>query len=163
MILEKSRETAQERVKMLSISVHLVMSNSLDCSTPGFPVHHQLQKLAQSHVHWVGDAIKPSHPLLSSSPDFNLSQNRIFSYESVLHIMWLKYWSFSFCISPSSKYSGLIFFRINWLDLLAVQGTLKGLFQQHRSKASILLHSAFFMVQLSHPYITTGKTIGLTR
>ena len=88
---------------------------------------------------------------------------RVFSYESVLPIRWPKYWRFSFSISPSSEYSGLIFFRMDWLDLLAVQGTLKSLFQHHSSKASIFQHSAFFIVQLSHPYMTTGKTIALTR
>ena len=88
---------------------------------------------------------------------------RDFSNESVLHIRWPKYWSFSFSISPSGEYSGLISFRMNWLDLLAVQGTLKSLLQHHSSKPSILRHSAFFIVQLSHPYITTGKTIVLTR
>ena len=88
---------------------------------------------------------------------------RVFSNESVLHIRWPKYWSMSFSISPSNKYSGLTSFRMDWLDLLAVQGTLKGLLQHHSSKASILQHSAFFIVQLSHPYMTTGKTIALTR
>ena len=88
---------------------------------------------------------------------------RVFSSESVLHIRWPKYWSFSFNISPSNEYSGLISFRMDWLDLLAIQGTLRSLLQHHSSKASILQHSAFFMVQLSHPYITTGKTIALTR
>ena len=88
---------------------------------------------------------------------------RVFSNESVLHIRWPKYWSFSFSISPSNEYSGLIFLRIDWLDLLAVQGTLKSLLQHHSSKASIFWHSAFFIVQLSHPYMTTGKTIALTR
>ena len=88
---------------------------------------------------------------------------RVFSNESALPIRWLKYWSFSFSISPSHEYSGLISFRMDWLDLLAVQGTLKSLFQHHRSKASILQHSAFFIVQLSHPYMMTGKTIALTR
>ena len=88
---------------------------------------------------------------------------RVFSNESALHIRWPKYWSFSFSISPSNEYSGLIPSRINWLDLLAVQGTLKSLLQHHSSKASILCHSAFFIVQLSHPYMTTGKTIILTR
>ena len=88
---------------------------------------------------------------------------RVFSNESVLHIWWPKYWSFSFSISPSNEYSGLISFRMDWLDLLAVQGTLKNLLQHHSSKASILLLFAFFIVQLSHPYMTTGKTIALTR
>ena len=130
----------------------------MDCSAPGFHVHHQLPKLAQTHVHQVGDAIQPSHPLLSPSPPvFNLSQNQVFPNESVLRIRWPKYWSFSFSISPSNECSGLISFRIDWWDLLAVQGTLKSLFQHHSSKALILCFSAFFIVQLSHPYMTTGK------
>ena len=97
------------------------------------------------------------------SSAFNLSQHRVFSNESVIHIGWPKYWSFSFSISLSNEYSGLIFFRMDWLDLLAVQGTLKSLLQHCSSKASILRRSAFFTVQFSHPYMTTGKTIGLTR
>ena len=100
------------------------------------------------------------HPLLL--PPSIFPSIRVFSNESVFHIRWPKYWSFGFSISPSDKYSGLIFFRMDWLDLLAVQGTLKSLLQHHRSTASILQHSAFFTVQLSHPYMTTGKTIGLT-
>ena len=134
------------------------------CSTPSFPVHHQLPELAQTCVHWVSDAIQPSHPLSSSSPPAcNLSQNQVFSNESVLCFRWPKYWSFSFSISPSNEYLGLISLRIDWLDLLAVQWTLKSLLQHHSSKASILQCSTFFMVQLSHPYMTTGKTIALTR
>ena len=122
----------------------------MDCSTPGFPVHHQLPELAQTHVHRVSDAIQQSHPLLSPSPPaFNLSQHQGLSNESALRIRWPKYWSFSFNISPSSEYSGLISFRIDWFDLLAVQGTLKSLLQHHSSKASILQCSAFFMVQLT--------------
>ena len=124
---------------------------------PGFPVHHQLPELAQNHVHHVGDAIQPSHPLSSPSPTFNLPSIRVFSTESVLCIRWSKYWSFSLSICPSNEYSGLISFRIDWLDLLAVQGTLKSLLKHHSLKASILRHSAFFIVQLSHPYITIGK------
>ena len=136
----------------------------MDCSTPGLPVHHQLPELPQTHVHQVGDAIQPSHPLLSPSPPtFHLCRISVFSNESVLYIRWPKYWSFSFSISPSNEYSGLISFRMNWLDLLAVQGTLKSLLQHHSSKASILRCSAFIIVQLSHPYMTTGKTIALTR
>ena len=137
----------------------------MDCNMPGFPVHHQLPELAQTHVYWVSGAIQPSHPLLSPSPPaFNLSQHpRIFSNESVLHIRWPKYWSFSFIIGPSNEYSGLISFRIDWFDLLAVQQTLKSLLQHHSSKASILWHSAFFTVQLSHLYMTTGKIIALSR
>ena len=141
------------------------LCNLMDCSTPGFPVHHQLPELAQNHVHQVGDAIQPSHLMSSPSlPAFNSSQHQgLCTNESVLCIRWPKYWSFSFSISPSSKYSGLISFRMDWLDLLAVQGTLKSLLQHHSWKASILRHSAFFIVQLSHPYMTTGKTIALTR
>ena len=131
------------------------LCDPMDCSTPGFPVHHQLQELAQTHVHWVGDATQPSHPLLLLPSIF--PRIRVFSNESALHIRCPKYWSFSFSISPSNEYSGLISFRIDWLDLLAVQGTLKSLLQHHSSKASILLRSAFFTVQLSHPYATTGK------
>ena len=134
----------------------------MDCNTPGFPVHHHFLEFAQTHVHWVSDAIQPSHPLSPPPLALNLSRIRVFSNESTLHIRWPKYWSFSFSISPSSDYSGLIAFRIGWFDLLAVQGTLKSLLQHHNSKASILCHSAFFMVQLLHPYMTTGKTIVLT-
>ena len=125
--------------------------------------HHQLPKLAQAHVHRVGHAIQPSYPLSCPSPPaFNPSQHQGLFNESVLHIKWPKYWSFSFSISPSNEHSRLSSFRIDWFDLLAAQGTLKGLLQ-HSSKASILQCSAFFIVQLSHPYMTTGKTIALTR
>ena len=118
-------------------------------SMPGLPVHHQLLEFTQTHVHRVSDAIQPSCPLLSpSSPAFNLSQHQGFSSESVLCIRWPKYWSFSFSINRSNEYSGLISFRTDWLDLLAVQGTLKSLLQHHSSKASILWCSAFFIVQL---------------
>ena len=145
---------------------HSVMSNScdpMDCSTPGLPVHHQIPELTQTHIHWVRDAIQPSHPLSSPSlPTFNLSQNPgLFLWVHYLHHVD-KYWSFSFSISPSNEYSGSIPFRMDWLDLLAVQGTLKSL-QHHSSKASILRFSAFFIVQLSHPFMTTGKTIALSR
>ena len=142
----------------------LTLCEPMDCSMPGFPVHHQLLKLAQTHVHQVGDVIQSSHPLSSPSPPaFNLSQNQVFSNESVLRIRWPKYWNFSFSISPSNEYSGLISSRIDWFDLLTVQGTVKNLLQHHRSNTSILQHSVFFMVQLSHPYTSTGKTIALTR
>ena len=126
-------------------------------------VHHQLPEFTQTLVHRVSDAIQPSHPLSSPSPLApNPSQHRVFSNESTLPMRWPKYWSFSFSIIPSKEIPGLISFRMDWLDLLAVQRTLKSLLQ-HSSKASILQHSAFFTVQLSHPYITTGKTIALTR
>ena len=130
----------------------------MDCSTPGFLVHHQLPELAQTHVHGVGDAIQPSHLLSSPSPPSISPSITVFSNESVLHIRWPKYWSFSYTISPSSEYSGLISFRMDWFNLLAVQGTLKSLLQHHSLKASILWHSAFFMVQLSYPYMANGKT-----
>ena len=138
------------------------LCDPMDCSMPGFPVHHQLPELAQTHVHRV---VMPSnhlilgHPFLLPSIFPNI---RVFSKESVLRIWWPKYWSFSFSISPSNEYSGLSSFRIDWLDFLAFQGTLKSL-QHHSSKASVLWCSAFFMVQLSHPYMTTGKAIALTR
>ena len=126
----------------------LTLWDPMDCSTPGCLVHHQLLELAQTHVHWVSDAIQPSHSLSSPSPpSFNLSQHQgLFQWINSLHQM-TKYWSFSFTISPSSEYSGLISFRINWLDLPAVQGTLKNLLQHHSPKASILQCSAFFIVQ----------------
>ena len=135
-------------------------------STPGLSVHHQLQEFTQTYVHRVGDAIQHHHlilchPLLLLRP---IPPNiRVFSNESTLCMSWPKYWSFSFSISPSSEHPGLISFRMDWFDLLAVQGTLKSLLQHHNSKASILQHSTFFIVQLSHPYMTTGKTIAFTR
>ena len=135
----------------------------MDCSTPGFPVHHQLSELVQTHVHRVGDTIQPSplcHPLLLLPSIF--PSIRVFSNESVFRIRWPKYWSFSFNISPSNEYSGWISFRMDWFDLRTVQGTPKSL-QRYCSKASVLWHLTFFMVQFSHPYMTTGKTIALTR
>ena len=162
------RTTPQKTVQFSSAHFsHSVMSTLCDpmnCSTPGLPVHHQLSEFTQIHVHWVSDAIQPSHPLSSPSPPaLNLSHIRVFSNESAVHFRWPKYWTFSFSISPSNEHPGLISFRKDWLDLLAVQGTLKSLLQYHSPKASILLHSAFFIVQLSHPYMTSGRTIALTR
>ena len=139
------------------------LCDPMNRSMPGLPVHHQLPEFTQTHVHRVADAIQPSHPL--SSPLLlppTLPSIRDFSNESALH-MRCQSWSFSFKISLSSEHPGLISFRVDWLDLLAVQGTLKSLLQHHSSKASIFRHSAFFTVQLSHPYMTTGKTIALTR
>ena len=137
----------------------------MDCSMPGFPVHHQLLELAQTHVH--SKSVTPSNRLILCHPLLLLPSIfpsiRVFSNELALRIRWPKYWSFSFNISPSNEHPRLTSFRIDWLDLLAVQGTLKSLFQHHSLKASILQHSAFFIVQLSHPYMTTGKTIALTR
>ena len=136
----------------------------MNLSTLGLPVHHQLLEFTQTYVHPVGDAIQPSHPLSSPFPPAPIPPSiRVFSNESTLRIRWPKYWSFSFSISPSNERPELISFRMDWLDLLAVQGTLKSLLQHHSLKASILLRSAFFTVQLSHPYMTTGKTIALTR
>ena len=137
----------------------------MDCSTPGLPVHHQLPELTQTHVHLVGDTIQPSHPLSSPSPPaLNLSQHQgLFQWVSSSHQV-AKVLEFQLQnIGPSNEHSGLISFRMDWLDLLAVQGTLKSLLQHHSSKASILMCSAFFIVQLSHPYMTTGKTVALTR
>ena len=131
------------------------------CSMPGFPVHHQLPEPTQTRGHRVSDAIQPSHPLLS--PPSIFPNIRVFLNESALCIRWPKYWSFTFNINPSDEHQGLISFGMDSLDLLAVQGTLKSLPQHHNSKASILQPSAFFIVQLSHPYMTTGKTIALTR
>ena len=147
-----------EDVQFSSVAQSCPTLCPMDCSTPGFPIHHQLPELTQTHVHRVSDAIQPSHPLSSPSPlAFNLSQQQdLFLSESVLRIRWPKYWSFNFNISPSNE--GLISFRIDWLDLLAVQGTLKSLLQHHSSKASILQCSDVFTVQLSHLFMTTGKS-----
>ena len=138
------------------------LCDPLDCSINP-PCPSPTLELAQTYVHQVSDAIQPSPPLLSPSPPtFNLSQHQGL-FQSALRMRWPKYWSFSFNISPSKEHPGLISLRMDWLDLLAVQGTLKSLLQHHSSKASILQCSAFFIVQLSHPYVTTGKTITLTR
>ena len=129
-------------------------------STPGLPVYHRLPEFTQTHVHQVGDTNQPSHPLSSPSPPApNPSQHQSLFQESTLRMRWPKYWRFIFSIIPSKEHPGLISFRMDWLDLLSVQGTLRSLLQHHSSKASILRHSAFFTVQLSHPYMTTGKTI----
>ena len=135
----------------------------MDYSMAGFPVLHHLPELAQTHVHWVSDVIQHilCHPLLLLPSIF--PSIRVFSSESALHIRWPKYCSFSFRISPFNEYSELTSFRMDWLDLLAIQGTLKSFLQHHSSKASILRDSTIFMVQLSHPYMTSGKTIALTR
>ena len=140
------------------------LCDPMNRSTPGLPVHHQLPEFTQTHVHRVRDAIQPSHPLSSPSPPPPVPPSiRVFSNESTLHMRWSKYWSFSFSIIPSKEIPGRISFRMDCLDLLEVQGTLKSILQHHSSKASILQCSAFFTVQLSHPYMTTGETIALTR
>ena len=163
-------EPAKEKINKLeghfsSVTQYCpTLCDSMNCSTPGLPVHHQLLEFTQTHVH---QSVMPStnlilcHPLLLLPPI--PPSIRVFSSESTLHMRWVKYWSFSFSISPSSEHPGLMSFRMDWLDLLAVQGTLKSLLQHHSSKASILRLSVFFTVQLSHPYMTTGKTIALTR
>jgi len=142
----------------------LTLCDPMNHSTPGLPVHYQLLEFTQTHVHRVSDAIQPSHPLLSPSPPTpNPSQHQSLSSESTLRLRWPRYWSFSFSIIPSKEIPGLISFKMDWLDLLEVQGTLKSLLQPHSSKASIFQCSAFFTVQLSYPYMTTGKTIALIR
>ena len=136
----------------------------MNCSRPGLPVHHQLPEVTQTQVHRVRYAIQPSHPLSSLAPLPSIPPSiTVFSNESTFHMRWPKYWSFSFSIISSKEIPGLISFRMDWLDLLAEQGTLKSFLQHHSSRASILQRSAFFTVQLSHPYMTTGKTIALTR
>ena len=136
----------------------------MDCSSPGLPALHCLQEFSQTHVHWVSDAIQPSHPLLPpSTPALNLSFLVSGSFPtSQLVASGGQGIGVRLSISPSNKYSGLISFRMDWLDLLAVQESLKSLLQDHSLKASVLQHSVFFMVQLSHPYMTTGKTIALS-
>ena len=137
----------------------LTLCDSINCNMSGLLILHRLRELTQTHVHWVGGASNHlifCHPLLLPSIFPSIE---VFSNESVLCIMWLKYWSFCFSISPSSEYSGLISFRIDWFDFLTVRGTLKSLLQHHSSKASFLRCSALFIVQLSHPYMTIGKTI----
>ena len=152
-------------VQFSSIALLCVtLYNPMNCSTPGFPVHHQLQsvlKLMSIELAMPSNHIILFQPLLLLPSIF--PSIRVFPNELVRHIRWPKYWSFSFSISPSNKYSALISFRMDWLDLLAVQGTLKSFHQNHSSKASILWCSAFFIVQFLHPYINTGKTIALTR
>ena len=141
---------------------YLTLCNPMDCSTPGFPVHQQLPELAQTHVHWL---VMPSNHLILCHPLLLLPsifpRIRVFSNESALLIRWPKYWSFSFSFSFSTslanEHSGLISFRMDWFDLLVVQWTLKSLLEHHSSKASILQHSAFFMVQLTNPHMTLEK------
>ena len=138
----------------------LTLCDPMNCSTPGLLVHHQLPEFTQTHVHRVYDAIQPSHPLSSpSSYAPNPSQHQGLFQWSTLHMRWPKYWSFSFSIIPSKEIPGLISFRMDWLDLLAVQGTLRSLLQHHSSKASILWCSAFFTVQISHPYIDRKSVV----
>ena len=138
------------------------LCNSTDYSRPGFPVLHHLQEVAQTHVYWVNEAIQLSHPFLPPSPLPSIfPSTKVFSNESALCIRWPQDWSFSFNISPSNEHSGLISFRIDCFDLLAVQGTLKCLLQHHNSKASVLWCSAFFMVQVSHLYVLFNAVMWL--
>ena len=163
------------RVGNFSFQLHLIQFSSvaqscltlcypMNHSTLGLPVHHQLLEFTQL---MSIESVMPSNRLILCRPLLLLPSMfpriRVFSNESTLRMRWPKYWSFSLSISPSNEHSGLSSFRMDWLDLLAVQGTLKSLLRHHSSKASILLHSGFFIVQLSHPYMTTGKTIALTR
>ena len=162
-------EFIQQTIWHLSVQFNSVaqscpaLSGPLDCSTPGLPVRH----LPESAQTMSIELVMPSNHLILYCPLFLLPSIfpsiRVFSNESALHIRWPRYWSFSFNISPSNEYPGLISFRMDWLDLLVVQGTLKSLLQHHSSKASILWCSASFIVQLSHPYMTTGKTIAFIR
>ena len=151
MINSQGLQRDSERVIQFSSVAQscLTLCDPMDCSTPGLPVHHQLPEFAQTHVHWVGDAIQTSHLLSSPSSAFNLSQHQSLSNESVLCIRWPKYCIFSFSISPSNEYS----FRIDWLDLLTVQGTLKSLLQHHSSEASILWCSALWYNSHIHTWI----------
>ena len=156
---KRKKKKKQRKIQFSSVAqLCPTFCDPMNHSMTGLPVHHQLPESTQSHVHWVGDAIQPSHPLSSPSPPaLNLSQHQgLFKWVNSSP----KYWSFSFNISPSSEYPGLISFRMDWLDLLTVQGTLRSLLQHHSSKASLLQCSAFFIIQLSHPYMTTGKTGG---
>ena len=140
------------------------LCSPMNHGTPVLPVHYQLLEFTETHVHRVSDAIQPPHPLSFPSPPAPIPPSiRVFSNESTLLKRWPKYWSFSFSISPSSERPELISFRMDWFYLLAVQGILKSLLQHHSSKASIFWYSTFFTVQLSHPHMTTGKTIALTR
>ena len=143
----------------------LTLCGPMNPSMAGLPVHHQLPEFTQIHVHRVSDDIQPSHPLSSLSPPATPipPSIRVFSNESTLRMRWPQYWSSSLSISPSNEHPGLVSFRVDWLDLLIVQGTHKSLLQHYSSKASILRRSTFFTVQLSHPYMTTGKTIAFTR
>ena len=154
--IKKQRHYFGNKFSSVQLLSHVWLCDRMECSTPGILVHHQLLEFTQTHVHPVGDAIQPSHPL-STPPPSIFPSIRVFSNESVLNIRWPEYWSFSFGISPSIEYWGLISFRIDWLDLLVVQGILKSLLQHHSSKATIVLCLSFFIFQLSHPYMTIGK------
>ena len=150
-------------VQFSSVQSCPTLCDPMNRTTPGFPVYHQLLEFTQIHIHWVSDAIQPSHFLLSLSPSAPNPFQHQSLFQSTLRMRWPKYWSFTFNIVLSKEITGLISFIMDYLDLLAVQGNLKSLLQHHSSKVSILRRSAFFTVQFSHPYMTTGKTIALTR
>ena len=156
----KSTQSPFNSVQLVAQSCP-TLCNPMDGSTPGLPIHHNSQSLTKLMSVMPSNLLILFHPLLLLPSIF--PNIRVFSNELALPIRWPKYWSFSFSISPSNEHPGLICFRMDWLDLLAVQGALKSLLQHHSSKALIFRHPAFFIVQLSHPYMTTGKTIALTR
>ena len=161
--IQKTKITESGPISSVQLLSCLTLCDPMNHSMLGLPVYHHLPEFTQTHVHRVGDVIQHSHPLLSPSlPVLNPSQHQGLSHKSTFHMRWPKNWSFSFNISPSNEHPRLIF-RMDWFDLLAVQGTLKSLLQHHTSKASILWCSVFFIVQLSYSYMTTGKTIALTR
>ena len=165
MVDEVSHLIGKRSVQFSSVAqLCLTLCNPMDCSTPGLPVHHQHLEFTQTHVHWVSDAIQPFHPLSSPSPPaLNPSQHQgLFKWVSSSHQVD-KVLEFQLQHQSFQEYSGLISFRLGWLNFLEVQGTLKSLFQHHSSKASINWPPAFIIVQLSHPYMATGKTIALTR
>ena len=155
--------SSRSSVQFSSLITYLTLCDTMDCSTPGLPVHHQLPEFTQTHVHRVDDAIQDLIlcRLLLLLPSI-FPSIKVFSSESALRIRWPNYWSFSLSISPSNDYSRLISFKMDWLDLLAVQGTLKSLLQHHNLKSSTIWCSAIFMVHLSRSYMITGKTIALT-
>ena len=156
-------ESLNTEMVISSVQSRPIICNPMDCSTPGFPIHHQLPsllKLMSIQAMMPSNHLILCHPLLLPSVFPSIT---VFSNESVPQIRWPEYWSFSFSISPTNEYSGLILFRMDWLDLFALQGTLKSLLQHHSSKASVLQCSAFFLVRLSHPYMTIGKAMALTR
>ena len=162
--LRKEGIKTPRKIQFISVAQSCpTLCDPMNRSTQGLPVHHHLPEFTQTNIHRVSDAIQPFHPLSSASPPAPIPPSiRVFSNESNLHMRWPKYWSFSFSIIPSKEIPGLISFRMDWLDLLTVQEVLKSILQHHSSKASILQCSSFFTVQLSHPYMTTGKTIALT-
>ena len=153
-VCSHGHEAASNLLVAVQLLSCVLLCDPMDCDTPVLAVPHPLLEFAQVHVHWIGDAIHPSHPLSPPSPPtFSLSNIRVFSKESALHIRWPKYWSFNFSISPSNEYSGWVSFGIDWLDLHAVQGTLKSLLQHHISKALILQRSSLWSNSYIHTWL----------